>query len=180
MPRLAPFRLGSLSSPGLLAVLLLTLAASGCKSDGPCGKGQYCECSGGDECVLSCGEEQCSMGCHDLRRCGAVCGDDCSSDCRKSDDCSISCGDRCRFTCADMQHCAAITGSDSDVTCSGMNDCKVEVGPGSVVHCTSLQNCTVVCHGACQVPWSGNSHEPIVTCAGGGAPLSSPGLVTCN
>jgi hypothetical protein len=138
-----------------LVALLSSFALTACDDDDFCEPGRPCGCAHGDECYLGCEGDGCHQTCHDLVRCGGVCGNVCSFNCHNMNDCSVSCGDDCAATCHDTVSCGIICGANCDYRCNNASRCGAEVGPGSVVQCRGLTSCEVTCLGDCEVSCEG-------------------------
>lgn len=152
----------------VLAALGLFLVGSfcalGCTSSSGCSAGDRCECSQGDQCYLDCDGDGCNQSCHNMNRCGTVCGDNCISQvhdvmqgsqscgsgcgltCWNTNSCGLLCGDNCHFDCHDTPQCSAVVGPNSDVTCRSVGACQVECTGSCTVHCQD-QNCQISCAG---------------------------------
>jgi hypothetical protein len=76
----------------LVAVVLSALVTlPACDDDDFCRPGTPCDCSGGDECYLSCEGTGCNESCSNLSRCGGICDDACNFHCNDMDECSVAC-----------------------------------------------------------------------------------------
>jgi hypothetical protein len=168
---------GSLPTIRVLA-LVAALAAAGlglasCNGGG-CPRGAQCDCSGGNECFLGCDGDGCDMSCHQLVRCGTVCGNGCRQTCSDMNDCTASCGDDCRLDGHNTVSYGAICGARCDLTCASVDRCGARVGPDSTVDCNSITTCAVECAGRCRVTCD-NVNNCGVTCLDGSAPHSCSG-----
>jgi hypothetical protein len=119
---------------------LASFALTACDDDDFCEPGHPCECAHGDDCYLSCKGDGCNQTCHDLVRCGGICGNVCNFNCHNMND-TVSCG--------------IICGANCNYRCNNANRCGAEVGPGSVVECRGLTSCEVTCLGSCEVNCEG-------------------------
>jgi hypothetical protein len=166
----------------LIALVAAGLALPSCHGGG-CPRGQLCECAGGTDCFLGCGDgDGCQQLCHQMVRCGEVCGNGCLQTCSDMNDCTTDCGDDCRLDCHNTVSCGAICGARCDFACTSADRCGARVGPDSTVDCTGITTCEVECAGRCRVTCS-DVNNCGVSCLDGSAPISCSGsgnVVACG
>ena len=167
----------------LLAALAAGVLALGSCHGGGCPSGQLCECAGGNDCYLGCGDvDGCVQSCHSMVRCGEVCGNGCSQTCHDMNDCTFSCGDDCNLDCHDTVSCGTFCGARCAFTCTSADRCGARVGPDSTVDCNSITTCAVECVGRCHVACDGVNNCD-VTCLDGSAQSSCSGngnVIACG
>ena len=155
---------------------LVASCAWGC---GPYCEGPDCGCEGDDECILSCEQDGCDLGCSQTSSsCGAICGDDCAFECSDTNHCSSFSGDGSDIYCHNVPSCAAECGAGCNYTAENVSEAHVTVGPESVVQCTNLALCEVDCLGSCEVTCRQTSRCE-VSCDGA-SPGGSDGSFVCD
>ncbi len=203
-PRYLALSLRSLDSLRRWRRVLLAGAAAalvvGCHSGNTCSGGALCECSGGDDCYIDCGDTDCNLRFHDIVHAGGICGDGCRQECFAVTDCSLSCGDGCdssthdvtssgtecgddcHHECFGMSRCGVMAGARSDISCHNVTTCEIApLGADSVVRCDADSTCTVECLGTCRVQFTMARDSVHLSCPPEAPRVEcSPTLIACG
>jgi len=166
-----------------IGLVLMVAVFFGCSGQATCARGDWCDCNGGTDCYQGCAGDGngCRLFCHDLIRCGNVCGNDCNLACYNATDCTADCGDNCNFVCNDSTSCGASCGENCNYTCYNMQNCAVRARAGSQLTCSNAKSCVFECLGDCTVYCMDQVDFCQVSCPNGVSPVScADGRLVCG
>jgi hypothetical protein len=131
----------------LLALWLLSLAASACSPSAP-NPGGSPTCNGGGLLGCICVSSSCT--------------------CTGTQACNTRCADHCVVACTGTAGCTAACGVDCTATCTGTHACTFHVGMGSTIACTGTEGCDTTCEGGGCMQTCDGTNGCTLRCPSGG------------